>query len=848
MRFPPGWGTCRTAAFGRRGRALATAALALAVLVLPDAPPASAQIVPTLAPAAGGDGQMLLQADTIVYDNDRQLVTAEGDVQISHNGYTVLANRVVYNRQSRRLSAEGGVRITDPQGNVTHADSADLTEDLRDGFVRSLRLERAADRTRFSADSAERRPQEVTVFNRGTYTACEPCRDNPERPPLWQVRATRIIHEQREQLIYYEDARLEFFGVPVAYVPFMWSPDSDSPRQSGFLFPTIAQSSRVGWGGGVPYYFALSPFYDLTVTPVYYAQQGLHLTTDWRHALPNGSYRVRLSGIYQLDPNAVGVGKPNPNDSWTWDPGARQWRGGVETWGEFQLTDRWRFGWNIAQQTDIRYFRDYTRSTENFALLGTETELVSTAYVQGHGPRSFFDARGYYFNTLTVGLPQIDRQGYMPGVTPVVDYTTAAADPWLGGEVRLASNFTHISRLDAMAYRVVGATIGDTRRWIVPGFAGDYTRLSLDLSWRRTFTDVIGQQWTPFFRVRGDVFNVDPTNRIYTVVDFGGPAPGSVSYWSPDRIIPAVFSGAGEPGLRGMPAFGVDYRYPFIGASGPVTHIVEPVAQVIVRPNEQRIGQLPNEDAQSLVFDDTNLFSVSRFSGYDRIEGGSRANVGLRYTAQTTTGFLVSALFGQSFHLAGLNSFAQGARDVAGTGVDSGLDTARSDYVARLQVRPLSNIDVTARFRFDERDFSLNRLDLAAFFTWGPLAFSTAYTNIGPQPVFGVQTRIESIALGANYRLNENWSVSGGATYSLQNVLGTPGLATSSFGLRYNDDCFTFTLDWVNVYARYGDLEAQTRVVARITLRTLGEISTRGSLDNLFSGSGSSSLIPTRVF
>ena len=91
------------------------------------------------------------------------------------------------------------------------------------------------------------------------------------------------------------------------------------------------------------------------------------------------------------------------------------------------------------------------------------------------------------------------------------------------------------------------------------------------------------------------------------------------------------------------------------------TQTIEPVAQVIARPNETGLGRFPNEDAQSLLFDDNNLFRVDKFSGYDREEGGGRANVGLNYTAQFNQAGFVSGLFGQSYHLFGTNSFI-GAR------------------------------------------------------------------------------------------------------------------------------------------------------------------------------------------
>ena len=135
-----------------------------------------------------------------------------------------------------------------------------------------------------------------------------------------------------------------------------------------------------------------------------------------------------------------------------------------------------------------------------------------------------------------------------------------------------------------------------------------------------------------------------------------------------------------------MPTAGLEYRYPFINVQSWGTNTIEPIAQVIVRPNEPRIGKLPNEDAQSLVFDDGNLFRVDKFSGWDRVEGGGRANAGVQYTGQFNQGGFVNVLFGQSYQLFGANSFAVG--DTTNTGLDSGLDTTRSDYVARVSYQP----------------------------------------------------------------------------------------------------------------------------------------------------------------
>src|SRR6202021_1028020 len=116
------------------------------------------------------------------------------------------------------------------------------------------------------------------------------------------------------------------------------------------------------------------------------------------------------------------------------------------------------------------------------------------------------------------------------------------------------------------------------------------------------------------------------------------------------------------------------------------TTTIEPIVQGIARPNEPLAGKLPNEDAQSMTFDTTNLFAVDKFSGYDREEGGGRANVGVQTTTQFDRGGSVTTVFGQSYQLFGLNSFA--VHDVTNTALDSGLDKPVSGYVASINYFP----------------------------------------------------------------------------------------------------------------------------------------------------------------
>src|SRR4029077_15254178 len=106
-----------------------------------------------------------------------------------------------------------------------------------------------------AASRAARDKGTYTVMQNGVYTACEPCKDDPKKPPLWQIKGARIIRDDSEKMIYFEDARVEMFGNTVAYMPYFSPPDPTVKRKSGWLMPEISHSSKYGFGVETPYYW-----------------------------------------------------------------------------------------------------------------------------------------------------------------------------------------------------------------------------------------------------------------------------------------------------------------------------------------------------------------------------------------------------------------------------------------------------------------------------------------------------------------------------------------------------------------------------------------------------------------
>src|SRR5262249_713911 len=296
---------------------------------------------------ANTDGQMLVQAVEVDYDYNNKRVSAVGNVQLFFNGTSVEADKVIYDQTTKRLRAEGNIRMTDADGKITYANIRERSEDSRDALVDSLRAD-PADATRMAATRSARSGGNYTVFENGVYPACAPCKDDPRKPPLWQVKGARIIHDQNEKMLYFETAQFEFFGVPIAYMPYFSTPDPTVKRKSGFLMPGyFPGTTTTGFGIETPYYWAIAPEYDATFTPRFLTRQGVLLQGEFRQRLINGAYQIRAYGIDQLDPGAFAG-----------QPGDRQFRGGVDTKGQFAINDKWVWGWDGVLLSDYYFFSD----------------------------------------------------------------------------------------------------------------------------------------------------------------------------------------------------------------------------------------------------------------------------------------------------------------------------------------------------------------------------------------------------------------------------------------------------------------------------------------------------------
>jgi LPS-assembly protein len=725
-----------------------------------------------------------LQTDRLVYDEKNNRVIAEGNVEIYYNNYILTADKVVYDQSLNKLTAEGNAQLKDPNGSVTRADRFEATDDFRDAFIQSLSVV-TMDESRIAAKSASRKEGNVTEFQDGKFT---PCRNEPGQPPLWCVGARRIVHDQEKATITYQDAQFQLLGIPIFYLPYFQHPDPSVKRQSGFLAPSYSNSSTLGFSVEVPYYFALAPNYDFTFRPTYYTDRGVLWQGDFRHRLENGRYSIDFAAIDdETSPNA------------DVDSVLGNWRGSLQTKGQFNLGSWWKYGWDITLESDESFRRTYKLDPI------LQTDRVNVAYLQGLSERNYFAANFYHFG----GLFLTDTEVANAYVLPVIDYNYIVGTPVLGGELSFNAHARALTRTDG----------------------SDNTHAVVQADWKRKMVDPIGQVWTPFANVRGDVYGfanaADPTDPAKTIAD--------------DTV------------LRGTGALGLVYSYPFVAHTANATHVIAPTAQLVARPSNYNQQRLPDEDARSLIFDDTLLFDIDKFSGYDRYETGTRANVGLEYTLQTAGGLYARAVFGQSLLLAGDNAFDDLGLTTSGINVNgqfnfnplNGLQNDRSDYVTGLYLAPFAGFNLVAQARLDENDWSLRRQDTAVNLNYGPFLAQAAYafTKFNPlsstvpngvlPPTAFVDEQQEVLGT-VGLRLTDRWSVLGQLRYDLDDRQAIQDV----FQIKYQDECFVLTASYIETFIKNEalDIREDRTVMLRFELKHLGQYNYRTDTLNHYFG------------
>ncbi len=456
-------------------------------------------LTPVLAAvSAAEEAPVDFTADQVVYDDVNQTVTAIGKVEIAQNGKVVKADQVVYDLVKESVRGEGNVVMMEPSGDVYFADHVDFTGDLKNGFVKKLRAV-LADGSRFTAEEGKRVNGNVIEMKDATYTPCEPCKLDPEKPPSWQIRAGEVRHDNIAHTITYKDATFEVGGVPVAYVPYFSHADGTIKQKSGFLTPTFSFDSQNGFGAEPRYYWAIDPSTDATFATRIYTAESPLLLGEFRKRFEDAEIEFSASTTYSGRRDSVAGETVSVDD---------ELRGHLFGNGLWDIDDRWRAGFNLQLSSDDQYLRQYDISSDSI--------LENEIYAERFDDRDYGVVRAIAFQDVRVS----DRATDQPNIMP---------------------------EFSASFYGDPNSLLGGRWNWDISALAlaregkgQDVIRSSTELGWERRDVFDIGLVNTMSASLRGDVYTI-PT-RDDTLTEDGDSTAG--------RFFPRIHNVVSYPLVR----------------------------------------------------------------------------------------------------------------------------------------------------------------------------------------------------------------------------------------------------------------------------------------------------------
>ncbi|WP_272008428.1 LPS-assembly protein LptD [Roseovarius sp. ZX-A-9] len=442
-------------------------------LLLSQVPPAAAQnrtTAPERQPA-------MLIADDVYILGDQTLV-AEGNVEAVYEGQRLTAQRITYDRTSERLQFEGPITLHDGAYTVVLADSAELDRDLQNGILFGARIV-MDDQLQLAAQQMNRTDGRYSQLYKAAVTSCHVCNDG--RPPLWQIRARRIVHDQEAQQFYLDDAQFRVLGTPVFYVPRLRLPDPTLKRSTGFLIPSIYNSTLLGFGVRVPYFFRIGDHRDLTLTP-WLSNKTRTMEFRYRQAFRRGG--IEFEGALSND-----------------DLNRRDNRAYVFGRGLFEMDNDFILRFDVEAVSDDAYLVDYDFSSKD--------RLDSELSLERVRRDEWIRGAVTYFRSLRVG----ESNATLPTIVANADYERRIFPTSFGGELRYAGQAHTHYRTSSLSTDGPDADVFADGR--------DVTRLSASADWLRSWTLLGGVRSTFQTGVAVDHFEIEGagTTSLSSVTD-----------------------------------------------------------------------------------------------------------------------------------------------------------------------------------------------------------------------------------------------------------------------------------------------------------------------------------------
>lgn len=778
----------------------------------PPKSPAAAQPAHPGGPGPDGlaPGEVYLEADQLLRDENSHRTTAVGNVEIRYENRTLRADRVVYdegvNGQPGVIHAFGHVQIINADGTAEFAQQYTVDDKSIAGVAVGFSA-RLQQNMKLASATAVRRSDEIQELNDAIYTPCPICTANGQpKHPAWSISASRIVQDKRHRLIFYKHARIRIFGVPVLYFPVFWNADPSAKRSSGFLAPRFGDSERRGFSYEQPYLFVLSPSTELVLSPQINSKVNPFLNGALYKRFYSGEMDLRFG--YTHDYDFSGDGQKF---------GTSTNRSYILGHGDFTLNDKWTWGFTAERTSDKLLFDKYDIGqvfVSRGPYVADDRRLISQIYTIRQDTNAYFSAAAMSIEGLRPDLNNptvIENSRVFPVIGPLIENDWEPNTTIAGGRLRTQLSAVALTRDQSADTTLATPATGS----FPPGL--DSRRITAEADWRRSFTLPIGLRVDPFLQVRADGYSLgDILLQPVTVAGGGFTTVGTQTTSNTQG--------------RVMGTLGADITYPFYRRWRDATVVLEPIVQLAYSPNVKEIlvGRTTtgapiylNEDSVAFELDETTLFRANKFPGYDLYQQGARANVGGRASVIWDDDRRASLLIGRSFSDQTQNLFNPG----------SGLQGRSSDWVVYGEAQPIKGLSFFGRTLLDGDTFKVHRVEtglnvqskflsgFVRYFSDNTGQFTNPAASAFVTPAVGSSSQsTRNIDVGGQLPITKNWGLT---AYGSRDLL-QQAWVIRDVGVYYQDDCLRVDVIYQRQDTVIGRLGPSDRFMVRLTLATLG--------------------------
>jgi LPS-assembly protein len=675
------------------------------------------------AAAQTGDDKIALLADAVQFDPITGQLSATGNVEIFFRKGVLRTGKVVFYQDENRIEVSEPLILNSQREMTLAAASAIFDLDLENALIKGAQV-LLQEQFQFASAEYQRTSGRFNIFNEAVASSCFICEEN--ETPFWQIRAKRIVHDEQEKRIYFEQARMEFLGFPIFYAPRLRIPDPSVRRATGFLVPRFSTSNTLGYGVKAPYFITFGDHADLTLTPFLSSKETAVLEAEYRQMFSNGG--ISIGGAVALADPLSGV----------------NFRSFLTADGEFRL----RRGYKLTFGVDITSDDDF-RTQYGF---GDEDRLSSFVDLARTTTDSYFSVGASRIQSLRSN--EIDEK--IPVVLPEFYYRKRLDDPFLGGVV---------------AYQLNSVTL-------LRESNNEFLRVGGGVSWRRNWQSAGGLVGSYYGALSGNFYST------HNHIDYGTISESEV-----------------------IPLLATEISWPLAKQVGQVTHVIEPLAQLIWSPDKS--GTLINEDSDQVEFEEANLFSYNRFPGYDQTERGLRLNLGVAYKRYNTAGWSYGATIGRVFRYRDLGQF-----DATNT---SGLSGKTSDYVSSVYLSFPEKFDLINSSLFDD-EFAISKNETQVRYTSGKWDAAATYVWLKEDVILNQSDKQHEIHLDVDYLANRNWTYSADWRQNLNSGKAIEG----ELGVRYKNECVDINFSLSLEFAASGIADPKREFGLTVALAGLG--------------------------